>query len=67
MNARRDNSGLWPLMDCLEYTLRINLPSYAINHPVFKILKQHVNDFVAWSNVSIRHVFQPGCSLYYSA
>ncbi|KAF8483210.1 terpenoid synthase [Gautieria morchelliformis] len=50
MIARCDNSGLWPLMDCFEYTLRIDLPGYVINHPVINILKQYVNEFVAWSN-----------------
>ena len=53
IDIRRDSSGLKPLMDLLEYTLHIDLPDYVIEDPVVGLLKQCVNDFCTWSNVSI--------------
>lgn len=58
IESRRDNSGVWPLLDAIEYTSGIDLPDNVIDHPTIKILKQCANDFVAWSNVcnSFNHV-----------
>jgi len=52
LQIRRDTSGLKPLIDFLEYTLRIDFPEEVINHPVMQALKNCTNDFATWSNVS---------------
>lgn len=53
IDIRRDSSGLKPLIDLFEYTLHIDLPECVVDDPVMRSLKQCVNDFCTWSNVSI--------------
>ncbi|KAF8514883.1 terpenoid synthase [Hysterangium stoloniferum] len=50
IDIRRNSSGLKPLIDILEYTLQIDLPSDVISHPTMDSLKECVNDFCTWSN-----------------
>jgi alpha-muurolene/germacrene-A/gamma-muurolene/(+)-delta-cadinol synthase len=53
IEARRGNSGVWPFLDALEYSHRIDLPDHVIEHPIIVVLRQCTNDFVSWSNVRV--------------
>jgi alpha-muurolene/germacrene-A/gamma-muurolene/(+)-delta-cadinol synthase len=52
VDLRRLSSGCKPLFDLLEFSLDMQLPDYVIEDPLMKTMKDCVNDFVAFSNVS---------------
>lgn len=49
---RRLSSGCKPLFDIIEYSLNMELPEEVLSHPSMITMKNCVNDFVAFSNVS---------------
>lgn len=48
---RRDDSGVKPCFNLLEYTLGIELPDFVLADPVVQTLERTATDFIAWSNV----------------
>lgn len=49
---RRMSSGCKPLFDIIEYSMNMELPEEVLSHPLMHTMKNCVNDFVAFSNVS---------------